>query len=225
MESYMNTDTETNAISNIRIVVADDHPIVRKGIRDELDQVIGIDVVGEAEDGDAAISLCSTIHPDVLVLDINMPGTKASSVIRSVRAQDPPVQVLVLSAFGDLEYILAMLKAGARGYLLKDENPSEIIRGVFAVAKGETRLSQAIASSLVMATVRDERDRVLADLTARELEVLCLIARGKDNSHISDDLSISMGTVKNHVSNIYSKLDVNSRAEAVAWAWEHGIVD
>jgi len=160
-----------------------------------------------------------------LVLDVNMPGAKASDVIRSVREQAPPVQVLVLSAFGDLEYILAMLKAGATGYLLKDENPSEIIRGVFAVAKGETRLSQAIASSLVMATVRDERDQAMSDLTARELEVLSLIARGQDNTRISEELSISMGTVKNHVSNIYAKLDVNSRAEAVAWAWEHGIVE
>jgi len=221
----MTTNEQDRVTSNIRVVVADDHPIVRKGIREELDQVIGLDVIGEADDGNAAIAVCASLHPDVLVLDVNMPGAKASNVIRSVREQAPPVQVLVLSAFGDLEYILAMLKAGATGYLLKDENPSEIIRGVFAVAKGETRLSQAIASSLVMATVRDERDQAMSDLTARELEVLSLIARGQDNTRISEELSISMGTVKNHVSNIYAKLDVNSRAEAVAWAWEHGIVE
>ncbi len=221
----MTTNEQDRVTSNIRVVVADDHPIVRKGIREELDQVIGLDVIGEADDGNAAIAVCASLHPDVLVLDVNMPGAKASDVIRSVREQAPPVQVLVLSAFGDLEYMLAMLKAGATGYLLKDENPSEIIRGVFAVAKGETRLSQAIASSLVMATVREERDQAMSDLTARELEVLSLIARGQDNTRISEELSISMGTVKNHVSNIYAKLDVNSRAEAVAWAWEHGIVE
>lgn len=218
-------EQDSRPTSTLRVVVADDHPIVRKGIRDELNRADGIEVIGEADDGDAALSQCARLQPDVLVLDVNMPGTKAPAVIQSVRKLQPPVKVLVLSAFGDLEYILAMLKAGAKGYLLKDENPNEIIRGVIAVAKGETHLSQAIASSLVMATVRDERDRVMANLTARELEVLRLIARGQDNSRITSELSISMGTVKNHVSNIYAKLDVNSRAEAVAWAWEHGIVD
>jgi len=208
----------------IEIVIADDHPIVRNGIKNELLRTDDIEVVGEAEDGDESLQQAITLEPDVLLLDINMPGLRAIEVVREISKREGKTKILVLSAFGDLEYILAMLKAGASGYMLKDEEPATIAKGIRAISKGETWLSADVATRLVFASVRSEKNFGMSELTSREKEVLTLIAKGHDNQKIAKNLTISEGTVKNHVSNIYDKIAVNSRAEAVAWAWQHGLV-
>ncbi|MGD8760247.1 MAG: response regulator transcription factor [Anaerolineales bacterium] len=210
--------------SPVGVVIADDHPIVRSGIRNELASHSDIVLLGEAVDGDEALHQAQALRPDVLLLDINMPGLRAVQVVRELCEMDSPPRVLVLSAFGDLEYVLAMLKAGAAGYMLKDEDPSTITEGVRAVVQGETWLSSAVSAGLVAYALESEDDPVKQNLSARETEVLGLLARGLANERIAESLCISTGTVKNHVSNIYEKLRVQSRAEAVAWAWQHGIV-
>ncbi len=208
----------------IRVVIADDHPIVRDGISNELKRHADIEVVGYAADGDETISSIHENNPDVLLLDINMPGKRASDVIREILTyQDPPC-VLVVSAFGDVEYVLTMLQAGANGYLLKDEEPSDIANGIRSVFQGETCLSPSITTSYIAATLHDKTRIAFSQLTRREREVLHLIAKGDDNDAIAEKLSITLGTVKNHVSNVYEKLGLRTRAEVVAWAWENGII-
>lgn len=209
--------------TRLRIAIADDHPIVRNGLKIELAQHAGIEIVGEAGDGDAALQLVQTRKPDLLLLDIKMPGMKSMLLLRALARLPRPPRVLILSAYGDLEYVLTMLKTGATGYLLKDEDPVTIIEGVRAVARGETWLSPRVAAALVSHSLQGTTTADAA-LTPREKEVLVLIARGHDNRQIVENLSLSEGTVKNHITNIYDKLGIRSRAEAVAWAWEHGLV-
>ena len=209
---------------NIQVLVADDHPIVRKGINDELSRENDIDVIGQAIDGDGAMDLAASLQPEVLVLDINMPGMKAAEIIRATRNLRKPPNVLIVSAYGDTEIVLAMLKAGAIGYLLKDEEPTVIIDAVRSVAVGKTWFSSAVASSVVLSSIRDDSDLIISEITDREEEILILVALGHDNEEISHKLSITVGTVKNHISSIYDKLRVRSRAEAVTWAWQRGLV-
>lgn len=208
----------------LRIVIADDHPIVRSGIKNELQQQAGMEVVGEAGDGDQALRLAQTVQPDVVLLDIHMPGLKAVQLVRELRNLPRPPQVLILSAYGDMEYVLAMLKAGAIGYLLKDEAPAMIVQAVRAVGRSETWLSAKVAASLVNYSIAEKPEAHTPQLSLREKEVLALVARGYDNQRIAERLSLSEGTVKNHVTSIYDKLSVHSRAEMVAWAWENGMV-
>ena len=209
----------------ISVVIADDHPIVRNGIKNELSHHEDIVVIGEAVNGDESLQQALRLQPDVLLLDINMPGLRAIEVVRELRKREGKTKVLILSAYGDLEYILAMLKAGANGYMLKDEEPSTIADGITKISGGETWLSADVATKLVFNSVRNGKGIGTSELTAREKEVLRLIAKGYDNLKIADFLSISEGTVKNHVSNIYDKIGANSRAEAVAWAWQNGLVN
>ncbi len=208
----------------IRVIVADDHPIVRKGIVDELSRHSKVDILGEASNGDEALDLSMTLMPDVLLLDISMPGAKPAHVVRELNKLEMHPRVLVLSAYDDLEYVLSMLSAGASGYMLKDEEPSTIVQGVLSVSKGETWLSPDIAASLVQHSIRATSLSKRDELTARERDVLVLLAKGYPNEQIAETLFIAEGTVKNHVTHIYDKLGVSSRAEAVAWAWEHGLV-
>ena len=206
----------------IRVLVADDHPVVRGGIKDELAKHPDLLLLGEAVDGDQALERSRTLRPDVLLLDINMPGLQPVKVVRELAKLENGPQILVLSAYSDVEYVFEMLKAGVDGYLLKDEEPGRIAEGIRAVAAGKTWLSSAVAASIVEGTVREGRQHALSP---REEEVLSLMAKGLGNEVIAETLSISLGTVKNHVSNLYSKLGVRSRAEAVAWAWAHRKVE
>ena len=208
----------------IRVLIADDHPIVRDGISNELSRHPDIEVVGFAADGDETMFLTQEVIPDVILLDINMPGKRAVEIIREVSTFSNPPKVLVISAFGDVEYVLAMLRAGATGYLLKDEEPAFIVNGIRSVHRGETCLSPSVTTSFVAATLHDKSRFAFSQLTNREREVLYLVANGNDNDAISEKLSITLGTVKNHVSNVYEKLGLRSRAEVVAWAWQNGIV-
>ncbi len=208
----------------IKVLLADDHPIVRSGIRNELALHADIELVGEAMNGDEALRLCKLLKPDVLLLDINMPGLKAVKVVCSLRQEPKPPRVLVLTAYGGLENALEMLRAGARGYLLKDEDPSTITEGIRAVAQGRTWLSAAIAANIISQVVTEGRTVTEDVLSPRELEVLRLLACGYSNTQITETLTIAEGTVKNHITNLLSKLGVHSRTEAAAWAWQRGLV-
>jgi DNA-binding NarL/FixJ family response regulator len=208
----------------IRVLIADDHPIVREGISNELTRHSDLVVVGHATDGDEAMSLAQSAEPDVILLDINMPGKRAAEIVREISTFASPPRVLIVSAFGDVEYVVAMLEAGAKGYLLKDEEPAVIVNGIRSVYLGETCLSPSVMTSFVTATLHDKTRTAFSQLTNREREVLYFIAQGDDNEAISKSLSITLGTVKNHVSSIYEKLGLRSRAEVVAWAWQNGIV-
>jgi DNA-binding NarL/FixJ family response regulator len=221
------TGASTNSESHkerITVIIADDHPIVRNGIKNEILRHNDIDVIAETENGDETLQVTQSLQPDVLLLDINMPGLRAIEVVREICKLHGKTKVLILSAFGDPEYVLAMLKAGASGYMLKEEEPATIAQGVRTISSGETWLSSDLATNLVFASVKTEQKTDLMELTSREEEVLRLIAKGHNNEQISKTLTISQGTVKNHVSSIYDKIGVKSRAEAVAWAWQHGIV-
>lgn len=215
----------------IRVVLADDHHVVRSGIRSELERHADMQVVGEAADGYEAISLAVRVRPNVLLLDINMPGLPGTAVTEQLSempdtqkgATDSfwPPHVLILSAYCEPEYVYNLFAAGAKGYLLKDEAPERIVAGIRQVMRGEPALSLPVQRVLLTRKSKPEHD-----LSVRELEVLRLIAKGNMNEEIAEILVIAVGTVKNHVMNIYKKLpNVRTRSEAVAWAWENRIVE
>lgn len=212
----------------IRVLIADDHPIVRSGLRNEILKHSDMMVVGEAVDGSSALRLVQMYKPTVLILDIRLPDISGIKVINHLkqlarRATGAPLpHVLALSAYCDREYITSMIAAGAKGYLLKDEDPSEIVQGVRHVISGQPAFSGNVLAELLAPTAKPAQK---VGLTHRQLSVLKLMARGYTNTQIAESLVIAEGTVKNYATNIYDKLpDVNSRAEAVAWAWENGIV-
>lgn len=209
---------------SIKVLLADDHPIVRSGVRNELSRHSDIEIVGEALNGDETLRQSRALQPDVLLLDINMPGLKTIQLVRTLRASPLPPKILILTAYGDLENVLGMLKAGVVGYLLKDEDPSVIIQGVREVAQGKTWLSAGVAKSLVDHMAGKEEQHAQDMLSDREREVLQLIALGHSNQRIAEVLTISEGTVKNYVTSIYDKLKVHSRAETIVWAWQRGLV-
>jgi DNA-binding NarL/FixJ family response regulator len=208
----------------IKVLLADDHPALRAGIKGMLEKA-DIEVVGEAGDGDEALRLAERLLPDVLVLDAVMPGLRAPQVIRRLRETCPNLRVLVLTAYDENELVFGLLEAGAVGYVLKEEALETIEAAVRAVARGESWLSQKVGAKVMKKALGQEAaEEEAIPLTERELEVLQLVAKGWSNQRIAEELSISEGTVKNHVMNIYTKLGVHSRAEAVAWAWQQGLV-
>lgn len=201
----------------IRVLMIDDHPIVRSGIRMLLEKAGNIEVVGEADRGDDAVGLLKRLKPDVLLLDMEMPGKTGVEVAREVEAARLPVRVLALSAHDDEEYIMNLLANGAAGYLTKEEALDTIVDAVHGVANGEEGwLSRRAAAR--MATMTRKRQRDIIDLTDREEEVLKLVAEGWTNNRIATELTLSERTVRFHLTNIYDKLGVTSRAEAISWA-------
>ncbi len=206
----------------IRVVLADDHPLFRAGVRTLLERAGGVEVVAEAADGVEALALIREHSPDVLVLDMEMPGMTGVEAARRLRATGIEVRILVLSAYDDDEYVAELLANGADGYLTKDEAPERIVAAVRGVAQGRDGwLSDGVAEK---ARRRRAAEPAAQPLSPREREVLRLIADGLDNGAIAEGLFISESTVKNHVTNIYAKLGVRSRAEAVAWAWRSGLM-
>jgi len=209
----------------IRVLLADDHPVVRGGIRNMLEQADDIRVVGEAESGAAALEMVEELDPDVLMLDMEMPEVPGLEVARVLADQEARVRIIALSAYDDDEYIFGLLDTGASGYLTKDEAPYIIVEAVRGVANGEEGwISRRVADKMVRRR-RRSLERQSAELSPRELEVLTHVGRGETNPEIAEKLFISEGTVKNHVSHIYEKLGIRTRAEAVAWAWEHGMME
>ncbi|HET7089538.1 MAG TPA: response regulator transcription factor [Anaerolineae bacterium] len=216
------SDRENNII---RVIVADDHPIVRSGIKNELARCQDIQVIAEAVSGDEALALAKELKPDVLLLDINMPGLQAVNVVRRLRAESIAPRVAVLSVVEDAEHVVAMLSAGARGYIVKDEPPSAIVAAMRAVAQGTLWLSAAVAPALRQAMEPSHGDTPGQDLTPREREVLRMMARGWSNQRIAQELSVTEATVKFHIGHIYDKLGAASRVEAVLCAARWALVD
>jgi DNA-binding NarL/FixJ family response regulator len=207
---------------SIRVVIADDHNVVRKGIRELLSDEDDITVVGEARNGHEAVDLALALTPDVVVMDIAMPELSGVEATRRIRAAAPGVRVLVLTAYADDPYIYSLLDAGATGYILKTAESREIVRAVRATAAGQSALDPAVAPRLI---ARITQPSSKGDtLTERELDVLRLAARGLTNKQIGADLQISDRTVQNHLANIYAKLGVASRTEAVTAALQRGLI-
>lgn len=209
----------------MRVLLADDHAVVRAGIRQFLEHAEDIEVVAEADDGAMARALIAEHQPDVAVLDIQMPEASGIEVTRWVRANHPGVGVLVLTAYDDDPYVIAVLQAGANGYVLKTAAPAAIIEAVRDVHQGKSALDPSVAGKL-MAHVAGKRSQPeYESLTDRELEVLQLTAKGHTNKAIGLQLDISDRTVQGHLAKIYSKLDVNSRTEAVMRGVSLGLLD
>ena len=200
----------------VRVVLADDHAIVRKGIRDFLEEDPTIRVIGQASNGEEALDLIAREQPDVAVLDIQMPRLGGLDAAQRVKLNHPSVRVLMLTAYEDEPYIIAALRAGASGYLMKTASSDELIRAVHAVAEGETALSPAVAKKMIQRTFAgDTTEPVVEPLTERELQVLRMAAKGLGNRQIANELGISDRTVQGHLANIYEKLGVSTRQEAV----------
>lgn len=211
----------------IKIILADDHAVVRAGIRQFLEQAPDILVVGEADDGAMARNLISLHMPDVAVLDIQMPEASGIEVTRWIRTHFPEIGVLVLTAYNDDPYVMAVLQAGANGYVLKTASPAEIVQAVRDVNEGKSALDPVIAQKLLryVSGQRPSKGSEYEALTERELEVLALAGKGYTNKAIGVQLGISDRTVQGHLAKTYSKLQASSRTEAVMRAVAQGLIE
>ncbi|MGY5010453.1 response regulator [Streptomyces sp. 900105755] len=207
----------------ISLLIVDDHPVVRDGLRGMFESAPGFTVLGEASDGAEAVTLAGTLDPDVVLMDLRMPGGGGVDAIRELTRRGARAKVLVLTTYDTDSDTLPAIEAGATGYLLKDAPREELFTAVRAAAQGRTVLSPAVASRLVSA-VRTPTAPGNEPLSAREREVLTLVARGTSNREIARELFISEATVKTHLTHLYAKLGVNDRAAAVATGYQRGIL-
>ena len=208
----------------IRVFVAEDHAVVRKGICALLTLEPGIEVVGEASNGQEAVRGIERLQPNVILMDLVMPEMDGMEAIQQVMAHQPEARILVLTSFATDDKVFPAIKAGALGYLLKDSEPSDVVRAIRQVHRGESSLHPRIARKLMQELSRPPEQPPTPDpLTQREVEVLGLVAQGKSNRQIADDLVITEGTVRVHVSNILSKLHLASRTQATLYALREGL--
>ena len=207
-------------MSPIRLLIVDDHPVVRDGLRGMLAGDPDLEVVGEATDGNEAIALVASLHPDVVLMDLRMPGMGGAAAIRKLAEQGAGARVLVLTTYDSDSDVVPALEAGATGYLLKDAPRDQLVRAIRAAARDEAVLAPSVATRLVSQLRAPAQDA----LSERELEVLTLIAQGETNRGAAARLFISEATVKTHLLHIYAKLDVNDRAAAVAAGYERGLL-
>jgi DNA-binding NarL/FixJ family response regulator len=210
----------------IRLLIADDHAFYREGVRTMLLGLPDMEVIDEAADGDEAIVKAETSQPDVILMDVKMPGINGIEATRRILHASPHIKVLVITMFEDDDSVFAAMRAGARGYLLKDADQDELLRAVRAVARGEAIFSPTIARRLIhyfSALPQTASAIAFPDLTEREREILHLIAQGISNAAIAKRLTLSLKTVQNHVSNIFGKLQVADRAQAIVRARDAGL--
>lgn len=209
----------------LRVLMADDHPLVRRGMRAMLSTAGDIEVVGEASTGREAVTLAATLSPDVILMDLQMPDLSGIDATRQILASRPQALILVVTLFEDDDSVFLALRAGARGYILKDADERDLLAAIRAVATGAAMFSPAVASRMLalFASPRPALPEVFPALTDREREILELMARGLSNPRIAQQLSISVKTVSNHVSVIFAKLQVVDRAEAIVRAREAGL--
>ena len=214
---------------SIRIIIADDHKIMREGLSALISNEMGMEVIGEAEDGQSAVRMARKLTPDVIVMDIGMPELNGIECTRQVLSENPDIRVLVLSMHSDRRFVTEMLRAGASGYLVKDSAFDELIRAVRTVANGRSYLSAEIADSVINNFVRrppdavDDESSAFSVLTTREREVLQLLAEGKTTKEIAAALFVSVKTIETHRRNIMKKLDLHSVAELTKYAVREGL--
>ncbi len=204
----------------IRVVVADDHAVVRAGLAQLLATFAGVELVGAATDGEEAVAICAERQPDVVLMDLEMPVLDGIEATRRIRTGQPGVAVVVLTSFSDRERILRALDAGAAGYLLKDAEPAELRRAIEAAARGEAPLDPKAARALLSARAGPGAAESLSE---RELEVLAMVAEGLPNKLIARELAISEKTVKAHLTNVYREIGVTDRTQAALWAQRNGV--
>ncbi|MBN1438238.1 MAG: response regulator transcription factor [Anaerolineales bacterium] len=200
----------------IRILIADDHPVVRNGLCSFLGTYPDIEIVAEAENGARAVELARKFAPDVILMDLLMPEMNGVAAIDRIMDVCPAARILVLTSYPDDEYLFPAMQAGAQGYLLKDMEPEQLVGAIRAASLGQATLHPSVAARLLKKSGAE--DEPAADLSPRELEVLRLIARGRSNKEIADELTLAEGTVKSHVSNILSKLHLAHRTQAALYA-------
>ncbi|MFL7809266.1 MAG: response regulator [Anaerolineae bacterium] len=212
----------------IRVLICDDQMVVRAGLRAILSTVSGIEVVGEASDGDEALSQVEALAPDVVLMDLKMPGINGVQATRTIRDRHPEVGVLVLTTYDADEWVFDAVRAGASGYLLKDTPREALVAAIEGTAAGETHVDPAVAGKLFRQVAQGpapstSAEAIAAELSPRELEVLHLLARGLNNADIAGQLHLSEGTVRNYVSTILNKLDVADRTQAAVLALRCGL--
>ena len=211
---------------SIRILAADDHLIIRQGLRLILETEDGFEMVGEASDGAEAIRLCAELYPDVVLMDLRMPGMDGLTAIERLSLEQPQVAVVILTTFNEDDLMMRGLRAGAKGYLLKDTDRETLFNTIRAAARGQTLLKpEVIARVLLQTGAAGTAAPVQTDLTGRELEVLRAVAQGERSKEIALRLGISERTVKAHLASIYNRLGVDSRAAAIAVASRRGLID
>jgi len=214
----------------IRVLLADDQPLLRKGFRMVLESEDGLEVVGEAADGNEAIDLAGTLDPDVILMDIRMPNLDGVAATARLTQGEKPARVLILTTFDLDEYVYDALRAGASGFLLKDVPPEDLINAIHVVANGDAVVAPSITKRLINRFASSlpahplEPPAALADLTERELEVLTLMGRGLSNAEIAHELFLGETTVKTHVGRVLMKLDLRDRVQAVVFAYEHRLI-
>jgi DNA-binding NarL/FixJ family response regulator len=207
----------------IRVLIADDHAVVRQGLRTYLDLQEDVEVVAEAGDGDEAVRAAERHEPDVILLDLAMPVLDGVGALAVLRDRVPAARVLVLTSFGEDDRLFAALRGGAAGFLLKDTEPADLVRAIRTAHAGHAPLSPAVATRVVEQIANGTRPRALDVLTPRELEVLRLIARGRSNKRIALELGVAEKTVKTHVGHVLAKLDLADRTQAALYAVREGL--
>ena len=211
---------------NIRILIADDHAIVREGQRALIDTEPGLELVGEAADGFEAVQMARSLQPDVIMIDLIMPRMGGIEAIEEIKVENPEVSILVLTSFAEDEKVFSAIKAGALGYRLKDASPQELLTAIREVHRGEPSMDPAVAQKLMRELQRSsDLPPTEEPLTEREVEVLKLVAQGQPNQEIAETLVISERTVRTHVSNILNKLHLANRTQAALYALREGLAD
>jgi NarL family two-component system response regulator LiaR len=209
----------------IRVLIVDDHTIVRKGIRALLTEIAGIEVVGEAADGQEAVAQANSLRPDVILMDLAMPQMDGIEATRQIKTSQPESRILVMTSFATDDKVLPAIKAGALGYLLKESAPEDLVQAIHQIHRGEPSLHPTIARKVLQEiTHPSDRPPTPDPLTKREAEVLLLVAQGLSNQDIARELCISDATVRSHVSNILSKLHLATRIQAALYALREGLV-